>query len=206
VTASALTISLGQHAERDSTEARAASAPAPGVAPTLGQDAPAPGPSTHGPSGRVGLAGAVVVEVPLVLRALGNRREHWRARARRVSRTHDAVRGALAGLEPPPLPVTVELVRVAWNRCDADGCVGAAKDVIDALAAWLGVDDRDPRLHWHLAQQVTRERRLVRGRPVAAASLRIVARRWQPSDGDDPLRVLAVAPESARRRSSGRGE
>jgi len=64
------TASLGQHAERDSTEARAASAPAPGVAPTLGQDAPAPGPSTHGPSGRVGLAGAVVVEVPLVLRAL----------------------------------------------------------------------------------------------------------------------------------------
>jgi hypothetical protein len=188
--------SLGQHAERDSTEARAASVPAPDLASTSPPAASALPPSMPGSSDRADARAAhvVAVVVPLHLAPVGNRREHWRARARRVSRTHDAIRDALAGLEPPPLPITVELVRLAWNRCDADGCVGAAKDVIDGLAIWLGVDDRDRRLHWHLAQQITRERRLVRGRPVAAAFLRIVVRAWRPDDGTDPLRVLAVPP------------
>jgi hypothetical protein len=76
-----------------------------------------------------------------------------------------------------------------------DGLVASVKGPIDALALWLGVDDRDPRLHWHLGQRITRERRLVRGRSVAAASLRIVVHPWTPDDGSDPLRVLAAPPE-----------
>ncbi len=193
--------SIGQRAERDSTEARAASAPAPDLAPTSPADARPPGPSTPGPSeAREAPVGRVVaVEVPIALRALGNRREHHLARARRTRQEIAAVLGALTGLEPPPLPVVALLVRVGWNRLDVDGLVASVKGPIDALARWLGVDDRSPLARWQLAQSVTRATRVVtqrRGlrRPEAAASLRIVVRPWRPDDGDDPLRVLAVAP------------
>jgi len=143
------------------------------------------------------LAPSVAVEVPLALRALGNRREHPLARARRTRREHAAVLGALAGLTPPPLPAVLVLVRVGWNRLDVDGLVASVKGPIDALARWLGVDDRDRRLHWHLAQSITRETRISRrtGHVEAASSLRIVVRPWTPLDGTDPLRVLAAPPE-----------
>jgi hypothetical protein len=116
---------------------------------------------------------------------------HHLARARRTRREHQAILAALAGYSPPPLPVVAVLVRVGWNRLDVDGLVASAKGPIDALAQWLGVDDRDPRLRWHLAQSITRERRFARGRWGAAAELRIVVREWEPRDGDDSLRVLA---------------
>jgi hypothetical protein len=140
----------------------------------------------------------VTVEVPIALRALGNRREHHLARARRTRREIAAVLGALGGRTPPPLPVVVLLVRVGWNALDVDGLVASVKGPIDAIARWLGVDDRDQRLHWHLAQQFTRKRRIERSSRtgadarVAAALLHIVVRPWQPSDGDDSLRVRAV--------------
>jgi hypothetical protein len=195
------TASVGQRAERDSTEARAASAPAPDLpSPSAAPELP---PSTPGPSdARDASAGRVVaVELPLTLRSLGNRREHWRARARRTQREHAAVLGALAGLEAPSLPVVVELTRVGWNTLDVDGLVASVKGPIDALAQWVGVDDRDRRLHWHLAQAITRETRMVRHartlRSEVAALLRIVVRPWQPSDGSDPLRVLAAAPPAS---------
>jgi hypothetical protein len=104
------------------------------------------------------------------------------------------VLGALDGHSPPPLPAIVLFVRIGWNRLDVDGLVASVKGPIDALARWWGLDDRDRRLRWHLAQSITRERRLVRGRWQTACGLRIVVRSWQASDGDDPLRVLAVAP------------
>jgi hypothetical protein len=168
---------------------------------SVGQAAPSPTDTTVAGGG--GTAGPAVprvdVVLPLHLAPVGNRREHWRSRARRTSREIAAVLGALEGHPPPALPVVIELTRTGWNRLDpADGLCGAVKAPIDALAAWLGVDDRDRRLYWRLAQSVTRETRLVhigRGlRREATASLRIVVRPWQPSDGDDPLRVLAEAP------------
>ncbi len=140
---------------------------------------------------------AVAVTVRLHLAPVGNRREHHLARARRTRREHQSVLAGLAGCSPPRPPVVVLLVRIGWNRLDVDGLVASMKGVIDAVARWLGVDDRDPRVRWHLAQSVTRERRLSHrtGRWETAAEVRIVARPWQSSDGDDPLRVLAVAPE-----------
>jgi hypothetical protein len=92
------------------------------------------------------------------------------------------------------------LVRSGWNRLDVDGLVASVKGPLDALSQWIGVDDRDRRLFWRLAQVVTRETRPKRLRSgatdgsEAAASLRIVVRAWHPEDGDDPLRVLAVPP------------
>ncbi len=136
----------------------------------------------------------VAVEVPLALGALGNRREHHLARARRTRREHEIILAALTAYSPLSLPVVVLLVRVGWNRLDVDGLVASVKGPIDALAQWLSVDDRDRRVRWRLAQATTRERRFARGRWGAASALRIVVRPWQPSDGDDPLRVLAEAP------------
>jgi hypothetical protein len=144
----------------------------------------------------------VCVTVPLRLASLGNRREHWRARARRVQREIGTVRAALAAYAPPALPVLVTIERAGWNALDPDGLVGAAKSgCIDAVAAWLGADDRDRRIHWHLSQRLTRERRFVRdgrghGRWETACEVRLTIRAWRPEDGDDPLRVLAAPPEA----------
>jgi hypothetical protein len=85
-------------------------------------------------------------------------------------------------------------MRTGWNRLDVDGLVSSMKGPIDAVAAWLGVDDRDPRLRWQLAQSITRKRRCKRGRWGAACALDIVVRPWKPSDGADLLRVLSTAP------------
>jgi len=169
--------------------------------PSLGQRV---GASTEAPSGAPGaVLVAVCVTVPLHLAPVGNRREHHYTRRRRVAREIAAVLAALQPFKPPPLPVTILLVRVGWNRLDADGLVGACKSAgLDAVSTWLGVDDRSPLLHWHLAQTVTRGRRFVRdsqgyGRWETACMLRVEVRSWHPEDSDDELRVLArgkVAP------------
>jgi hypothetical protein len=156
----------------------------PSQTATAGRDAGGAGPALP----------LVDVALPLHLAPVGNRREHPYARARRTRREIAAVLGALGGHSPPPLPAVVLLVRIGWNRLDVDGLVASVKGPIDALARWCALDDRDPRLRWHLAQSITRERRFVRGRWQTACALRIVIRSWQPSDSDDPLRVLAVAP------------
>ncbi len=115
-----------------------------------GQDAPSSTEATA--SGGEGAAGPIVALVPLHLASIGNRREHWRARVRRTRREIAAVLGALGGRKPPPLPAVILLVRIGWNRLDVDGLVASVKGPIDALARWCGVDDRDRRLHWHLAE------------------------------------------------------
>jgi len=140
----------------------------------------------------------VDVTMALHLAPVGNRREHPMSRARRTRREIAAVLQGVAGRTPPPLPVVLVLVRVGWNLLDVDGLVACVKGPIDALTRhWLGVDDRDRRLFWRLAQSTTRERRLVRGVREAAATLRIVVRPWRCEDGDDPLRVLARVPGAA---------
>jgi hypothetical protein len=141
----------------------------------------------------------VVAVVPLHLAPVGNRREDPFARARRTRREHSAVLAALAGQSPPPLPAVFVLVRVGWNRLDVDGLVACVKGPIDALAKWTGVDDRDRRLFWRLAQETTRVRRVGRdgmgyARIETACELRLTIRPWRPEDGDDPLRVLAAPP------------
>lgn len=160
---------------------------------SIGQAAPPHTDATAAEGG--GTAGpAVVVSLPLHVAPVGNRREHPMARARRTRREISIVAMALGRHEPPLLPVVVLLMRTGWNRLDVDGLVSSMKGPIDAVAQWLGVDDRDRRLRWHLAQATTRKRRLTRGRWGAACSLGIAVRPWQPSDGEDLLRVLAAVP------------
>lgn len=73
-----------------------------------------------------------------------NAREHWRARHGRVSKEREAVSWMLKTAQRPALPCSVLLTRVApSNGLDDDNLVGSLKSVRDAVAWWLGVDDRD---------------------------------------------------------------
>ena len=84
--------------------------------------------------------------VPIRLVCGANSREHHMARARRIAYEHrivtlamDAhVRHALRGV-----PCTVTLTRIAPRALDVDDNLpSASKGPRDAIAKWLGVDDR----------------------------------------------------------------
>lgn len=72
-----------------------------------------------------------------------NAREHWSSRDRRRAWQQDLLDGALRGVQPPPLPVRVTIVRVGPRRLDADNAQGSGKHLRDAVARWCGVDDGD---------------------------------------------------------------
>jgi len=72
-----------------------------------------------------------------------NAREVWRAHALRVKREREAVAWTLTRYEKPSIPCSVQLIRSAPSRgLDDDNLSGALKGVRDAVATWLGIDDR----------------------------------------------------------------
>ena len=76
-----------------------------------------------------------------------NARGHHMGKARRVKAQRAAVTTAVQALVGPrcplPLPLVVELVRLAPSSgLDDDNLCSALKATRDALAKWLGVDDR----------------------------------------------------------------
>lgn len=81
-----------------------------------------------------------------------NQREHWAAKAARVKHERAMARLVLSSRTPPALPVVVTLTRCAPRLLDDDNAVGAMKAVRDEVAAWLGVDDRDPRVRFIVEQ------------------------------------------------------
>lgn len=74
-----------------------------------------------------------------------NDREHYMARFRRVRDEKERAAWELARwAEKPPIPCVCVLTRFApSNGLDDDNLAGALKNVRDAVAEWLGVDDRD---------------------------------------------------------------
>ena len=74
-----------------------------------------------------------------------NVREHYMVRARRVRDEKERVGWELRRLnEKPPLPCVVTLTRLAPSSgLDDDNLVGSLKSARDAVASWLGVDDKD---------------------------------------------------------------
>jgi len=50
-------------------------------------------------------------------------------------------------------PLVVTIVRIAPTRLDSDNLVGSAKHIRDGVADALGIDDRDPRVTWHVEQR-----------------------------------------------------
>lgn len=66
----------------------------------------------------------------------------------------DMVLRSKLGNTPPEPPLTVTVTRVAPGQLDAhDNLPGSCKAIVDAIAAWLGLDDRDPRLSWQYDQR-----------------------------------------------------
>lgn len=100
---------------------------------------------------------SVTLVVPLRVVSAANAREHWAVRSRRVEAERLTVRGAFsaANLTHPPYFVraAVTLTRLGGRRWDDDNNVSGLKGVRDEVAAWLRVDDGDPRVAFGYAQE-----------------------------------------------------
>lgn len=106
----------------------------------------------------LGITYALTVRVPQLKPATLNSREHFMVKARRVRRERLAVALALHGYARPRLVLENDSVVVTLTRCspgtlDDDNAVGSMKACRDQVAAWLGVDDRDPRVTWKVEQR-----------------------------------------------------
>lgn len=79
------------------------------------------------------------------------------ARAARTKRQRGLTKLLLTntGLDPSTWagPLTVTLTRIAPRQLDSDNATISAKHVRDQAAEWLGVNDRDPRVTWVVAQR-----------------------------------------------------
>lgn len=97
------------------------------------------------------------LELPIHTVSLLNQREHWRVTAHRKKVHRAIVTKQLEGVLPPNLPVHIRLTRLSSGTLDAhDNLPSAFKHVVDALAAWLNVDDADPRVVWSYKQEKAR--------------------------------------------------
>lgn len=112
------------------------------------------------------------VEIPgLKLVSEANARGRWYAGANRAAQQRAVVAAFLRPHRPVPVPAVVRIVRIAPCRLDDDNAARAAKAVRDEVARWFGVDDRDPRITWHVGQE---------RRGVKEYGVRILVRRWAP--------------------------
>lgn len=94
------------------------------------------------------------VEIPgLRLDVTANSRLHWAARAKRVKRQRAVVGLMLRAVGRPTLPCVVTITRRSPGTLDDDNAVSSAKATRDAVAQWLGVDDRSPLVTWVVAQE-----------------------------------------------------
>lgn len=109
-----------------------------------------------------------------------NAHAHYRERQRRAARQHEQVAPFLYRHRPPALPAIVRIVRVAPSPLDTDNLVGSAKHVRDAVARWMGVDDRSELVTWHVGQET------------GPYAVRILVRPWSPSVPGARVRELAA--------------
>jgi hypothetical protein len=103
----------------------------------------------------------VKVEWAMALPSCANLREHWAKRAKRVKTQRHATRLMLGtstyatsfGRKPTGgQPLAVRLTRVSPRPLDDDNLQMAFKAIRDEVAAYFGVDDRDPRIRFVYAQ------------------------------------------------------
>ena len=96
----------------------------------------------------------VTIEIPLRLGRGGNDRMHWRTKYRQKQAEQTAVTMFLRGTPPTP-PLTVTLTRIApGNGLDPfDNLPASLKASVDAVASWLGVDDKDPCVQYRCRQE-----------------------------------------------------
>ncbi len=92
--------------------------------------------------------------LPLRTVSESNMRSHWLVKAKRVKAQRAAVTLALGPLaRRATLPVVVTITRISPGTLDIDNLWSSQKAVIDAIAWMLGIDDRDPRVTWRVAQR-----------------------------------------------------
>lgn len=83
-----------------------------------------------------------------------NDRLHHMVRHRMNQGEQDAVGWMLKGVQRPQVPCTVKLTRLAPSEgLDDDNLAGSLKNVRDAVAKWIGVDDGDERVRYTYAQE-----------------------------------------------------
>lgn len=90
-----------------------------------------------------------MIELPLRIESVANKREHWGDRSRRTK----AHRLAALAVPVHPLPCVVTLVRVAPRALDDDNLSSGFKALRDGIADRLGVKDNDPRVTWRYRQE-----------------------------------------------------
>lgn len=99
-----------------------------------------------------------MIVIPLRTGRGQNDREHFRVRAKRWEREHQEVAAGLSDLARPEIPCGVVLTRLGPSSgLDDDNLSGAMKAVRDAVAEWLGVDDKDERVRYAYGQERTKE-------------------------------------------------
>lgn len=89
-----------------------------------------------------------MIELPLRIESVANKREHWSTRSRRTK----AHRMAALAVPQHPLPCVVTLIRVAPRPLDGDNLQSGFKALRDGIADRLGVADNDPRIEWRYGQ------------------------------------------------------
>lgn len=108
------------------------------------------------------------------IESVANLREHWAKKAKRVKLHRQLTQVALAPIVPltergNAIPCCVTLVRISPHKLDSDNLQSAFKAVRDQVAAWLTMDDNDPRITWRYHQE--------KGRPKEqAVKIKISAR------------------------------
>ena len=85
----------------------------------------------------------ILVDIPLRLGLGLNNRDGWRAAHRRSKAEKQSIAWALIGKPKPATPCVIRITRVAPSAGpDDDNLAGACKATRDAVAAWLGIDDK----------------------------------------------------------------
>lgn len=124
-------------------------------------------------------SGAVIL-VPIRTGRGQNDRGHWRTKHRSTKNQGTAVAWVLTRATKPAVPCSVLLTRVApSNGLDSDNLVGSMKAIRDAIASWLGIDDK----HAHLVRYRYDQRRGPWG----------VEIRFEPMAGTPPAGVCDLA-------------
>lgn len=79
----------------------------------------------------------------------------WRKVSAMRRQEHATVAEALRGVDVPPSPWRVTIVRRGPVQMDPDNAVASVKGVQDEVARWAGVDDGSPLWQWRWGDEVT---------------------------------------------------
>ena len=96
----------------------------------------------------------VTAYIPGFVPSGANMREHWRARAKRVSGQRFAARCAVGTVAPvnAKIPTWITFTRISPRPLDTDNLAYACKAYRDGVADVFGVPDNHPGFDWRYAQ------------------------------------------------------